>query len=95
MVARQEAKVYHRRRETRKEPPKQKKRRRRREEQKESERETGARVARWTTCAATAVGVLCRSVGHVKSTQSRALSAQIVTECSTLEGLTGRTYICK
>ena len=85
MVARQEAKVYHRRRETRKEPPKQKKRRRR-EEQKESERETGARVARGTTCAVTVVGVACRSIGHVKCTLSRALSVQIVTECSTLEG---------
>ena len=42
---------------------KQKKRKKRREEQKE--RETGARVARETTCAATVVGVACRSSSHV------------------------------
>lgn len=40
-----------------------KRRGRRREEQKE--RETGARVARETTCAATVVGVACRSSSHV------------------------------
>ena len=43
---------------------KQKKRKKRREEQKE--RETGARVARATTCAATVVGVACRNSCHVR-----------------------------
>ena len=38
----------------------------RKEGKEQKERETGARVARATTCAATVVGVACRNSWHVR-----------------------------